>query len=733
MRRNRIMAIALAVIIAINLLPGVVIAAETVIPAINNGDIVIMYTNDIHCGVEQVKDNDGNITNIGYAGVSAFKKYAEEIAGAGNVTLVDAGDALQGDAVGTMSKGEYIVDIMNAVGYDIFVPGNHEFDYGMGRMQELMGLMNAKVISSNFIDLKTGAPVFNPWTMLTYGDTKVAYIGVTTPESFTKSTPAYFQDADGNYIYGLSEKNSGKDLFNTVQSAVDAALAEGADFVIAVGHLGIDELSAPWRSTDVIANTYGIDAFIDGHSHSTVASRSVQNKNGSSVILTQTGTKLANIGCMTISADGVISAGLVSGYAVEDNDTQAFVDGILASLETDLAEVVAVSSVDLTVNDPLTGTRMVRSCETNLGDLCADAYRYVLGNGKTGAESGPADIAFVNGGGIRENIPAGDVSFGQVIAVHPFNNVGCVVEATGQQIIDALEMASRSAPSELGGFLQVSGLTYVIDLSTASTVVTSEQGEFISIAGERRVRDVLVGGKPIDLSKTYTLASHNYMLLDGGDGLNMFRNNNIVVQPVILDNKVLITYIEEYLGGVVGSDYANPYGQGRIRVFDSMADYDGSIASGQEIPLMRGMLAVIIYSAVDDDVTIVSAIDPQFTDVSGNASYSDAVAWAAGAGIMRGYGGGLFGPDDPVTREQLATILLRYAIYAGKGPVGTWAVALTFADTEDISDYAVEGVMWCSIGGLLGGKSTDHFNPKGTVTRTEVSAAILSIQKRDSN
>ena len=716
MKRTRALAIVLSIIVALNILTSIVIATDPAVPSINSDDIVILYTNDVHCGVGQVRDSDGKVTNIGYAGVAALKKYAAGIVGDGNVTLVDAGDALQGDAVGTMSLGEYIVDIMNTVGYDIFAPGNHEFDYGMERMQELMGLMDAQVISSNFIDLKTDKPVFAPYTLISYGSTKVAYVGMTTPESFTKSTPVYFQDSEGNYIYSLSEDGNGTELYNAVQNAVNAALAEGADFVIAVGHLGIDESSAPWRSTDVIANTYGIDAFIDGHSHSTISSQGVQNKNGSTVILAQTGTRLSSIGCMTISADGTISAGLVSGYAEEDNDTKAFVSEILDSLETDLAEVVAVSSVDLTVNDPLTGTRMVRNRETNLGDLCADAYRYVLGNGKTGAESGPADIAFVNGGGIRESIPAGDVTFGQVIAVHPFNNVGCVVEATGQQIIDALEMASRSAPSELGGFLQVSGLTYVIDLSIDSTVVTSDQGEFISVDGERRVRNVLVGGKPIDLDKTYTLASHNYMLLDGGDGLNMFRNNNIIVQPVILDNKVLITYIEEHLGGVVGSEYANPYGQGRITVYEEVST-----------PLTRGLLAIIIYSSMNEAATAGSAYDSHFTDVSGSAAYSNAVAWIADSGIMLGYGEGFFGPDDPVSREQFATILLRFAIYSGKGPVGAWAVALTYADLGDISDYAFDGVMWCSISGFLTGKSADYFDPKGTVENAEASAAILSI------
>lgn len=529
------------------------------------GDIVILYTNDVHCGVDR-KISNGQVTSIGYAGVAAYKKEMQELVGNDNVTLVDAGDAVQGDAIGTLSQGRYLVDIMNQVGYDIFVPGNHEFDYGMDRMQELMENLDAKVISSNFTDLQKNEVVYEPYTIKNYGGKKVAYVGITTPESFTKSTPAYFQDEAGNYIYGFKQGNDGEDLYETVQDAVYSAREEGADYVIAVGHLGIDVQSSPWRSTDVIANTTGIDAFIDGHSHSTVESRAVKNRDGDDVLLTQTGTKLASIGRMVIKDSGGISVGLITGYDGQDADAAAFIADIESDFADDLAKKVGETDVALTVNDPATGLRMVRSKETNLGDLCADAYRYVLGNGKTGSESAPADIAFVNGGGVRANIDAGDITFGEVITVHPFNNVGCVVEAKGQEILDALEMGARVAPEENGGFLQVSGLSYRIDTSIPSTVVRDEYGNFVKVAGVRRVKNVTVGGEPINPDKTYTVASHNYMLLSGGDGINMFRDNKVVVQPVLLDNQILISYIQDYLNGTVGGEYSDPYGQGRIQI-----------------------------------------------------------------------------------------------------------------------------------------------------------------------
>ncbi len=565
-----IISLVLVLAMTFGLLPGGV-AAIAASKTSNRSNIAIIYTNDVHCGVNQIKSEDGAVTNIGYAGLAAYKKKMEKEFGKNYVTLVDAGDAVQGDAIGTLSQGQYLVDIMNQVGYDIFVPGNHEFDYGMDRMQELMKNLDAKVISCNFADLRTKKLVYQPYTIVTYGKganaTKVAFVGITTPESFTKSTPAYFQDKNGEFIYNFKEGNNGKELYQAVQKAVNDAKKKGAHYVIAMGHLGIDAQSSPWRSTDVIENTTGIDAFIDAHSHSTVVGDVVQNKDGKDVILTQTGTKMATIGRLVIKGkDGSMTTSLISGYAEQDEATTSFIADIEKSFADDLAAKVGKTEVALTVIDPATSKRMVRSRETNLGDLCADAYRYVLGNGKSGAESGPADIAFVNGGGIRADINAGDITFGEVIAVHPFNNVGCVVKATGQEILDALEMAARVAPEENGGFLQVSGLTYTIDTSVASTVVVDDKKNFVKVAGGYRVKDVKVGGEALNLNKTYTLASHNYMLLNGGDGINMFRDNEIVVQPVMLDNQILISYIQNYLNGIVGDTYSNPYGQGRIQI-----------------------------------------------------------------------------------------------------------------------------------------------------------------------
>ncbi len=546
--RKRFLALLLALVMVLVVVP--VAAEETVQKA---DDTVILYTNDVHCGV----DANAPEGSMGYANLAALKK---ELLGAHeNVLLVDAGDAIQGEAIGTLSSGGYLVDIMNQVGYDLATFGNHEFDYGMDVAKSLLTESHAKYLSCNFIDLTTGETVADAYEIRELNGRKVAFVGISTPESFTKSTPAYFQNEKGEYIYSFCEGNNGKDLYNAVQKTVDEVRGAGAETVIVIAHTGVDTQSSPWTSNEIIANTTGIDAYIDGHSHSTIAGEQVKNKAGEDVVLTSTGTKLQNVGKLTLAADGSITTELVNGYTAVDEETDTFIKGIQAQYEEKLNEVVAKTDVALTVKDPDTGDRAVRHAETNLGDLCADAYRNVLG----------ADIAFVNGGGVRADIPAGDITYGQIIAVHPFGNMACVIEATGQQILDALELGASAYPGESGGFLQVSGLTYNIDPTVESSVKLDEHKQFVGVEGKRRVTDVKVlqadgSYAPIDVNATYKLASHNYMLKNGGDGFTMFKGDKVLQDEVMIDNQVLITYIRDNLQGVVGEAYANPRGQGRI-------------------------------------------------------------------------------------------------------------------------------------------------------------------------
>ena len=540
----------LSLVLALCMLLGVSAMAEAPVPA----DIVVLYTNDVHCGVDN---------GLGYAGLAAYKQ--KLIADGNQVTLVDVGDAVQGEAIGTLSTGSYIIDIMNQVGYDIGIPGNHEFDYGMDRFFELRDMANFPYLAANFT--KEGELVLAPYQIIEYDGAKIAYVGIATPQSISTSTPKFFQDENGNYIYGFMPGENGQELYAGVQAAVDAARAEGAIYVVALAHLGISHESSPWMSTDVILNTTGIDVVLDGHSHSVIPSETVKNKEGKDVLLSSTGTKLQNVGQLRIKADGTITTELIpwnnetvalikSILPIWNNETDALIKDIQVQFEDKLKEVVAKSEVDLFINDPDTDppARIIRVAETNLGDLCADAYRAI-------AES---DVAIVNGGGIRVAIPAGDITFGHIINVHPFGNALCKVEATGQQILDALEMGARVVPEENGGFLQVSGMTYEIHTYIESSVKTSEQGMFEGVEGEYRVKNVKIGGEDLAPDKLYTVASHDYLLKNGGDGHVMFQNANLLLDSIMLDNQVLINYITQTLGGAVGEEYAEPYGQGRI-------------------------------------------------------------------------------------------------------------------------------------------------------------------------
>lgn len=539
--RKKVLALLTAVALIAAMIPSMAFAETS---AAKSDDIVILATSDVHCAVDQ---------NIGYAGLAAYKKAMEEKYN--NVILVDAGDAIQGDAIGTLSNGTYLRDIMNKVGYDVVVPGNHEFDYGMDQfLNEIAAKMNVKYISANF--MKEGKLVFDSYKMIDCGGKKVAFVGVCTPETLVKSTPAYFQDKDGNYIYSFAQGDNGKELYKAVQAGIDDAKKAGADYVIAVGHLGDDSASTPWTSTEVIANTTGLNAFIDGHAHMTFT-KPVKDKAGKAVQVVSTGTKLENIGKVVISSKGVVSVANVTKEeaAAKDADVEKFVEEIKAKYETVIKQVVAKSDVDLRTHSEDGETRLVRSQETNLGDLCADAYKSVLGT----------DIAFINGGGVRAEIKKGDVTYGDIIAVHPFGNMACSIEATGQEILDALEFGSRFVgEGENGGFLQVAGLTYEINPFIKSTVVVNEAGEFVKVAGARRVFNVKVNGAAIDPAKKYTLGSHNYMLKQGGDGYVMFKGNKVLRDEVKIDNQVLIDYIQKDLNGRVGQEYAQP--QGRIKI-----------------------------------------------------------------------------------------------------------------------------------------------------------------------
>lgn len=536
------------------------------------GAIVIVHTNDVHCAVDD---------NLGYAKLVNYVDTIRSTYGSENVTLVDAGDAVQGKAIGTLTNGEYLIDIMNECGYDLAIPGNHEFDYGMTQFNTLVVRAKAKYLSCNFTDLRTGNLMFDAYVMREYGTSatkkKVAFLGICTPESLTKSSPAHFQES-GTYLYGFCEDESGAKLYEAVQKAVDKARADGADYVVALAHLGQKGVTTRWTSTSVVANTSGIDVVIDGHSHELYAQTPL-NKDGVPVLVTQTGTQLVGIGQVVINpATGAISAfasdgdktvtastangtaSIVETWDGKDAATAAYIDDLKAELAKITGRVIGTSDVRLVALEDDNYTWAVRAHGTNLGDFVADAYLALAWHGGV-----MADIGFVNGGGIRANIEPGDVTYGDLIDVQPYNNQLCYVDTLGQNILDALEAGVAKLPEPSGGLQHVSGLTYTVRTDVPSSV-QMPGGSFGGVSGEYRVRDVQVNGEPLDVNRRYKLVSHTFLLVDGGDGLNMFMNDEAVLLD--LDNKALIEYIQYDLKGTIGSEYANLAGRGRIVIKD---------------------------------------------------------------------------------------------------------------------------------------------------------------------
>ena len=549
----------------------------------DKADVTILYTNDVHTYI------DNKSPKPTYAAIAALKKSIEDTGR--DVLLVDAGDHIQGTAYGSMDDGATIIELMNEAGYDLATPGNHEFDYGMARAKAVLREADFPYVSCNWVDLRTGFNVLPSVKFFFVGGRKIAFVGVTTPETFTKSTPAYFMnDAQTKYIYDILGGEDGQKLYDAVQKAIDKAEFWGADTIIGLGHLGVDPSSSPWTSEEVIAHTHGFTAFIDGHSHTVMANKQVTDASGKAVTLTQTGSYFKNIGKMTVGADGTITTELIDTYEGLDAAVAATASNWISAVDDMLGEEIAVGDTKFYINDPATGKRRIRSGETNLGDFVADGiYTYF-----NEIEELHCDIAIMNGGGIRTDVEAGPWSFKTCKTVSPFGNVACLMSVTGQQIQDALEFGARFAGSEgkeNGGFLQVAGARYTIHPMIPNTVQTNDKNVWTGSATIPRVSNVEIYDKttgtyqPLDPNATYALAGMNYTLRNLGDGFAMFDGATLIKDYVSEDYLVMSSYAAMF-GGVDANglphlasanspladypgyllNYEDPYGAGRIQM-----------------------------------------------------------------------------------------------------------------------------------------------------------------------
>ena len=518
-------------------------------------ELYIVYTSDVHCGVNE---------NITFA---SLKAYVDELKGEGkNVLLVDCGDYVQGGVIGTLSKGSLIIELMNEVSYDIATFGNHEFDYGLERLLELMEEADFDLIASNVIYKGNKRNIFEnipAYVIKDFNGTKIAFIGVLTPETLRSSTPTFFME-DDQFVYDFYSGNNGQDLYDLVQSTVNEVRNKGADYVVVLSHIGSAAENVPYDSISLISHTSGIDVVLDGHSHSVITGDEYPNNKGEDVILSSVGTKMQIIGTLIIDSQGNISTTHILEYEGRDEEMAAMVENSFDTLDDILSQKVADLDFDLKIYDE-EGIRMSRSRELPLGNYVADAIRYVT----------DTDVAIFNGGGIRTGIDAGEVTYGDLLNVVPFQNYVASIYVTGQQILDALELSGAyaeaiykfdgNAVGEFGGFLHVSGLKYTIDTSLPTPVILDENNFPAAIEGDRRVKDVMVLENddyvPIDPEKLYTLGGMNYTLFRYGDGHTSFKGSEVIVNMGMSDVEVLKKYAEDF-----GFDEQYARTQGRITI-----------------------------------------------------------------------------------------------------------------------------------------------------------------------
>ena len=683
--------------------------------------VTVLYTNDIHTYITK---------DLTYSKVAAYKDSLE------NVLLVDAGDHIQGTAYGSMDKGATIAQLMNAAGYDLATLGNHEFDYGMDGCMAAIEAADFPYVSCNFYHEANGVAgenVLDSYKVFEVGGVKIAFIGITTPESFTKSTPSYFQDENGNYIYGIAGGTDGEALYTAVQNAIDAASAE-ADYVIALGHLGVDESSQPWTSREVIANTTGLDAFIDGHSHTTIPMEEVTDEGGNTVILTQTGSYLDAVGQMTIAADGTITTQLLTAEnlaeVTPDAEVKAIEDAWVAELDEQLGQVIGYSQVTLD-NYDAEGNRLVRKQETNTGDFAADALYYLFDEMDL-----DVDVAVMNGGGVRNEAVTGEISYQTCKAIHTFGNVACLQTVTGQQLLDALEWGAKDVTAdgsvENGGFLHVSGLRYTINTAIPSTVQQDDKGVWTGgPTGAYRVTNVEVlnnetgAYEPLDLTAQYNLAGYNYTLRDLGDGFAMFDGAVNVLDYVSEDYMVLANYVESFpVDEATGlptipadSQYAEVTGNGRITI-------------------------------VNEPVAEEPVETTGYTDVSEANWYYEAVTYVTENSLMAGETETTFAPAAAVTGEALTAALnaVSSAEAAADGETVTrealavllWTRAgspeaetdlSAFADADTVSAENQTAVAWAVAQGLLQGNADGTLDLDGVVTRAQAATVVMRLHQ----
>ena len=680
------------------------------------GHIVILHTNDVH----------GAIDN--YASVAALKD-AYEAAGA-QVLLMDAGDFIQGSTSVNVSQGANAVELMNMAGYDVATTGNHEFDYGYANLKTLMEQAEFPILAANAFTAEGELAMDEANHTFQLGDVTVGVFGLATPETATKAHPAKLEG-----VTFLAED----ELFACAQEQVDELTAAGCDYIIALGHLGIDAESTGNRSIDLLENVTGIDVFIDGHSHST-QSDIAEETNGTGMVgdtvLTSTGTKLESVGVVDIAADGTIDASTLSMEELNategftpDQDIATRVSEINAQIEEDMGQVIGTSEVDLD------GVREnVRASETNLGDLITDAMLW-----QAGQDNEEVDAAITNGGGIRASIAAGDITKKSVNDVLPFGNTLYVVEVTGAELLEALEASTYCTPEPVGAFPQVAGIEFTINTGAAYDAGENYPGTtYAEPASINRVTILTVGGQAFDADATYTIVTNDFMAA-GGDTYYAFSAAESGYDTGISLDQVVMDYITEELDGTVT---AARYGQTANRIHT--ISYNDVTAGDWFTPdviyvtltglmngtgdgfspnnnINRAQLVTVLYRMAGEPE--VTGENP-FTDVPDGQWYTDAVLWAAENNITDGTSETTFSPNDALTREQMATFLYRFADFETEEPIEITGDLSGYTDADLVADYAVDAMTWAVGEGVISGIGNNTLAPDNTASRAQMATVL---------
>lgn len=557
-------------------------------------DITIVYTNDIHGYIANEVEKDGE-TSIEGLRISHIGGYVDELKKQGkNVLLVDAGDQVQGSIYGAMDRGVDMIEMMNKAGYDLATPGNHDFDFGMDGFNYFVEHANFPYISCNFESLVDKKNVLDSSKIFDFGGVKIGFVGISTPETITSSTPRFFENDDGELIYKFLGYDNPNDLFQVVQKTIDELKGQ-TDYVIALGHVGVGTASEKigCTSEQIIQNTSGLAAFIDGHSHTKMESKIIKTKDGKDCVLTQTGCFLASFGEMIITKEGSISTKLIEDVPYINKDVQSLESALIEQVASEMGKKISYLDKELFIAEPDDrSVRLVRRQETNLGNLCSDSMYWYLNEVK----QLDCDVSLINGGGIRAGISPGDVTYMEAKAVEPFGDQICLVRIIGSELRNAIEMGAyavgtwneaHTIPNEYGGFLHLAGVKYDIDASIPSSVKLDGDGMFVSVEGEYRVKNIQVYDKkamtyvPLEDDKAYLVSGNNYILTESGNGFSMFGNSEIVADYLDEDFTILAEFMKSFDNGHINNansplkgyrdylyDYENPYGSGRINILN---------------------------------------------------------------------------------------------------------------------------------------------------------------------